>query len=188
MIQFLMTKNPKGAWGKQRKQPYFAPEDMLLGEVTGTDFSQTWVNAIHSAVTAAAGTAGFEAEVVPNEYSEPENGASGDEDGPSAQQMPDAKAVTIAVAEQLGWIVAVLDLAANGFVRFGGVNPAQGILFGDGRIPHMGVPLLQYALNAPLTCRKVWHDEHSASRKAYKRNFDAYTKATVEPLFRSVYG
>jgi hypothetical protein len=111
------------------------------------------------------------------------------EDGEeSANAFPDDAALPTAVGEQVGWITAVFVLASNGFIHIGGVNPADGILRADGRVPDGGVALLQYAVRGAWTSRTVFNGTDCGKRIPYKVSFLNYVQMHVESLFTFVYG
>ena len=180
MIQFLITKNPKS---NRKAGAYFAPDKMLLSQVP--DASQAWCNAIQTALAGLMKDGlmkdGTEADVI-------ELNNSSEDGEESAAPAADDTALPMAVAEHVGWIIAVLELASNGFIHIGGVNPADGILKADGRVPEGGVALLQYATRGPWTSRSVFNGTDCGKRIPYKVSFLNYVQTHVESLFSFVYG
>ena len=176
MIQFLITKNPKAT---RKTGAYFAPDKMLLSQVP--DPSQAWANAIQKKLAPLMGKDATESDFI-------EVNTSSEDGEESASVVADGTALAEAVGDVIGWIVAVFDLAADGFIRIGGVNPAAGVLSPDGRLRENGVPLVQYAGRAPWTARSVHNGNDSKNRIPYKASFENYVKFNAEPLFRFVYG
>jgi hypothetical protein len=175
MIQFLITKNPKAT---RKTGAYFAPDKMLLSQVP--DPSQAWCNAIQAAL-AGLMKDGTEPDVI-----DVNNSSEDGED--SVNMSADDAALPTAVGEQVGWITAVFDLASNGFIHIGGVNPADGILRADGRVPDGAVALLQYAARGAWTSRNVFNGTDCGKRTPYKLSFLNYVQMHVESLFTFVYG
>jgi hypothetical protein len=174
MIQFLITKNPKAS---KRTGAYFAPDKMLLCQAP--DPSQAWCNAIQGKL-AGLMKDGTEGDIIELH--------SASEDGEESGNPADDAALPTAVGVHVGWITAVFVLAANGFIRIGGVNPADGILRADGSVPDGGVALLQYATRGPWTSRSVFNGTDCGKRIPYKVSFLNYVQTHVESLFSFVYG
>ena len=148
---------------------------MLLSQVP--DASQAWCKAIQ------AGLAGLMKDGTEGDVIEVNNSSEDGED-----TVADDAALPTAVGEHVGWITAVFDLASNGFIHIGGVNPADGILKADGRVPDGGVALLQYAVRGPSTSRCVFNGTDCGNRTPYKLSFLNYVQMHAESLFTFVYG
>ena len=171
MIQFLLTPNPKGPKSFGVVAYFAAVESMLLSSVTHAHLSKSWGAALAAALSPvdAAAEEG-ECRIVDDSVDDEIVGS-------------DVKAL----AANLGYMIAVLDLAARGGIHIGGVNPVQGLVYPDGHIPELGVPLMQYARQAASRCHESWAGEGVGPRLYLKAQFETYASQNVDALFGAVH-